>query len=546
VVIFRWLTGSGCNCYPGALAAPRGYPAREQRQTRHARRCLSLPAMGRRTLRHATLHPWGAKQQRARMERARSELEAMRRTDERLVSLLPPSEELIQQRIFWVADAFGPTHVERLITGLRASDMDEGPGNQKPSDWVLQMRGGAYQSGRTHLNTIVPPDAKGFFQATRAELPTGVLLAIPTITVVQGTLTILGICFLLDHQSGLAVDEALRAEHRSEIVEVSERGTSFSMPMTQQRAAVTAARQQVRRSLTSWFTGHFEGAFGQQPESDLPTVELVTHRTDGAVKLSLGREWAWSLGFEGWPLWRSTKRPDIHMVESPDRESDPYVLRLRSRESAILPKQGPAGEALSEEQGWRPLVSELNGSIEGTAALWTAICLLRSYHSRLATMRDIPPSVGIAPKASERQLVRAQHQLAVASDARAIAADVARWTDVYAFAGYDGNDWKRVETVVGSPAQARSDVSWIGEALEWCPESAKRLLDSEERVRGRLLIEAQLLGAGAGLRVQRLALGIAVVALIVAIAALAVSAASGSVSHARSTATPLPHVRSAQ
>jgi hypothetical protein len=103
-----------------------------------------------------------------------------------------------------------------------------------------------------------------------------------------------------------------------------------------------------------------------------------------------------------------------------------------------------------------------------------------------------------------------------------------------------------VETVVGSPAQARSDVSWIGEALEWCPESAERLLDSEERVRGRLLIEAQLLGAGAGLRVQRLTLGIAFVALIVAIAALAVSAASGSVSHAHSTATPLPHVRSAR
>jgi hypothetical protein len=437
--------------------------------------------------------------------------------------------------------------VERLITGLRVSGMDEAEvGHQKPSDWVVQMRGGAYASGRTHLKTIVPPGATGFFQATRAELPTGVQLAIPTITVVQGTLTILGICFLLDHQTGLAVDEALRAEHRSEILEVSERGTSFSIPMNQQRAAVTAARQQVRRSLTNWFTGHFEGAFGQHPESDLPTIELVTHRTDEAVNFSIGKEWAWSLGFEGWPLWRSTKRPDIYMVESPERESDPYVLRLRSRESAILPTQGPAGETLSEEQSWRPLVGELNGSIEGTAALWTAICLLRSYHSRLATMRDIPPTVGIAPKDSERQLVRAQHQLAVASDARSIAADVARWTDVYAFAGYDGNDWKRVETVVGSPAQARSDVSWIGEALEWCPESAERLLDSEERVRGRLLIEAQLLGAGAGLRVQRLTLGIAFVALIVAIAALAVSAASGSVSHAHSTATPLPHVRSAR
>jgi hypothetical protein len=71
----------------------------------------------------------------------------MRLTDGKLASLLPPSEELIQQRIFWVADAFGPTHVERLITGLRASGMDEGQGNQKPSDWVVQMRGGAYASG---------------------------------------------------------------------------------------------------------------------------------------------------------------------------------------------------------------------------------------------------------------------------------------------------------------------------------------------------------------------------------------------------------------
>ena len=214
------------------------------------------------------------------------------------------------------------------------------------------------------------------------------------------------------------------------------------------------------------------------------------------------------------------------MVESPERESDPYVLRLRSRESAILPTRGPAGETLSEEQGWRPLVGELNGSIEGTAALWTAICLLRSYDSRLATMRDIPPTVGIAPKDSERQLVRAQHQLAVASDARSIAADVARWTDVYAFAGYDGNDWKRVEPA-GTPEQARSDVSWIREALEWCPESPH----GSSTVRSACAEGcSSRLSCWVPVQVyesERLTLGIAFVALIVAIAALVVSAASG-------------------
>ena len=315
--------------------------------------------------------------------------------------------------------------------------------------------------------------------------------------------------------------------------------------MNLQRDAATAARKQLRGSLAAWIQERFLGAFGEQPAVELPAVELLTHRTDEALSFAMEREWPWSLNLEGWPLWRSTKWPDIYMIEGRDQEDDQYALRLRARESAILPTQGQAGEVLDEEAGWRQLAGRLNRSLEGTIPLWAATCLIRNYHSQLAAMRDIPPAVGIGPKETARRLTEAQRQLAIASDARAVAADIARWQGARYFAGYDGNDWENASPEPDPEGEgkaghrpARQRASWIGQASRWCPESAKSVLDGEERVRQRLLVEAELLGAGAGLRVQRLTLIVAVLALIVAIAALGVAAVSLASTQSQPAATP--------
>ena len=138
-------------------------------------------------LRETIRHPRAALKQRSRLQQARSSLAGMSATDEvQQQSLLPPSEELIQNRIIWVADAYGPTQVERLIAGLRATGLDKERGNARASDFVLRLRAGPSASGHTRLRTIVPQGATGYFDVTRAELPTGALLALPTITVIHG------------------------------------------------------------------------------------------------------------------------------------------------------------------------------------------------------------------------------------------------------------------------------------------------------------------------------------------------------------------------
>jgi hypothetical protein len=480
-------------------------------------------------LRETIRHPQATLEQRARLRHARSSLARMRERDEADRPLfLPSPEELIQQRIVWVADAYGPTQAERLVAGLHATGIDPMVGSTRASDLVQRLRADRSPLGQVFLGTIVPPGARGL-NVTRAELPAGALLALPTITVMGGSLTVLAVGFLLDRESGLGVDRALRTEYRTQLDGVTAQGISYGLPIDLQRNAVTAARKQLRRSLAAWIQDRFPGAFGLQPGGELPAVELLTHRTDEALGSDAGREWPSSLMLEESSFWHHVKWPDIFMIEGRDQGEDRYALRLRARESAILPTPERAGEALDDDR-WRQLVKRLNRGLEGTMPLWVATCLMRDYDSQLTAMRDIPAAVGIGPKETGRRLTEAQRQLAIASEARAVAADVARWRNPLHYARFFGDDWgyasPELESMGGEGPGPVRRPRWHEVTSNRCPESAKIVLKGEKRVRQRLLVESELLGVGAGLRVQRLTLTVAILALIVATAALVVTAVS--------------------
>jgi hypothetical protein len=477
--------------------------------------------------RQTARHPREALRQRTRVKEAKRSLASWRTTDvEGRASLQPPPEELIQHRIVWVADAYGPAQVEGLIAGVRAAGWDEESVGRRPSEWIRQIRGAASSWGHTSIKPLVPRDAQGFFAVTPSELPAGVQIAFPSITTLPGSLTVLVVCFVLDRDTGLGVDQALRAEYSTELIAVGPRRASFAPPETGQRDAVVEARRALRELLARWIVAQSRGVFGEQDAGALPAAELLTHRTNAVLRGDIETEWPFSLDLGG-PLWRATKWPDINMFESYDRLEGERTLRLRAREDAILPRKGQAGEALSEDAAWHELAGRLNRSFGGTVTLWTATCLVRDYFARLASLRDVAPAVGLGTRRAADRLTEAQRELALTADARVVAADIQRWPGAFIFRRWDDNDWEEqgadAEPEGEEPEQPRP---WIDLTAAWCMNSAQGVLDAEDRMRQRLVVEAELIGAGASLRVQRLALLVAVLALFVAVAAVVVSSVS--------------------
>ena len=464
---------------------------------------------------------------RRRWARARSLLADARATDDmEKAGLVLPDEECIQQRIVWIAEAFGPMQIEALLAGLRAQGWDEDRFGRRPSDSIRRVRAGRFSWGRTYLPTLLPSDATGFiFDAIRTDLPSGVSRAMPTITTLPGSLTVFAVCFVFDRDAALAVDRALRVERSTQLTSASSHGISFAPPMAVQQEAVTETRRALRQSLAKWLTIRCRGAFGSREGVQLPAVELLTHRTDHAIEFSLEHQWNASLVLPNWPLWRATFWPPLHLAEGQERCGDEYTLRLRAREAEILPTHDDAGVAIDEERAWRLLAWRLNRGLGGTVAVWAASGLLRDYQTQLAAARDVAPAIGIGPKDANRRQREAQRQLALAADARAVASDVARWReDLNLFRTWDQGDWNRVrptnESKDGNLEIPHGDLPWIDMAARWCKDTAENMLGAEERLRQRLVVEADLIVAAASLQIQRVALTVAGVALVVSVVAI--------------------------
>jgi hypothetical protein len=70
--------------------------------------------------------------------------------------------------------------------------------------------------------------------------------------------------------------------------------------------------------------------------------------------------------------------------------------------------------------------------------------------------------------------------------------------------------------------RAKTSTGLIAAMSQNLPKRAEAVLSAEKRVRERLVVEAQLVAAGAGLRLQRSAFWVAVLAFLMATAAVVV------------------------
>jgi hypothetical protein len=449
----------------------------------------------------------------------KTRLREHRRFDEReFRRLRPAADELVQTRLVWVAEAYGPSDFGTLIDGLRRLGLDEAHGGADPITYSLQDTRGAasrWQHGALPM-LRVRAEAQSMFYQVASDLPVGVRAIIPSVLAFPGSLTVLVFCALFDEHAATAAHRVLCQDHPSEGGRYG-RGWRFEGPDMRQRAAVQAAMRDQRRTLERWVEEHLPGAFAGGTKLDrFPASQLVTYRTSQAERLTTENRWAMSLGVpRGFRAYRSTRWKAVRMSEGGIGRHAERVLVLGAREQALLPRRDENGHPLSQEDGWWLLFQELQRSFEGTLSLWALRCLFDHYLGRLAEIRDLTAPAELSPRKASRRLQQARRELEVVSDARAVAGDVAGEQDAYLFKSWDGGDWIEEEPFEGWPP-----VRWIDNGLSWAvPNGSAAVQRAEQQVRERLVLESQLFAAGAGLRLQRTAFWVASAALTLALVA---------------------------
>lgn len=436
--------------------------------------------------------------------------------------LVPPAEERFQCRLVWVAEAYGPSDFGALVEGLRRHGFDDGARFGR-SLAEMTREGRRRMSGWAHSPLPMVRrrgEGSAFFDQVEMDMPDGVRAAVGGLFVLPGSLTVLVMCFLFDEDSASELDRAFRREYRT-TGRRRKSGWTFSPPEMGQREAVSQALRDQRGALSAWVASRMPGAFGRVDASELPSAELITYRTDGALTWSSGRDWSSSLNL-GWKshAWRSETWPAIFVGEPLSSEKTPWALRMWAREQEVLSFEDEDGDRpVDTEDAWWALLQKVHRSFEGFIAMHAISSLLELYAARLADIRDLELFRGSQPRRAGKRIERAGRELEVVADVRSVASDLRQGKPPsWFFSAWDGGDWSVAEPRGEEDEERRL----IADMAKYLPKRAEAVLSAEKRARERLVVEAQLVAAGAGLRLQRSAFWVAVLAFLMAVAAVAV------------------------
>jgi hypothetical protein len=199
-----------------------------------------------------------------------------------------------------------------------------------------------------------------------------------------------------------------------------------------------------------------------------------------------------------------------------EERRDRNALLVVGREQAVLQRVREGGVRMDVDEAWRHTTSRLTRSLETTLMLWTAIRLLAEQRASFAVLRDTLTGWDVAPRSAARRLALLGTYARSLVASRAMAEGIVAGARPDVFAGYDANDWV--------PRDRRAAPSWFEGHLDAVRASAADLLEEERGLRERVVLEIDLLAGGAGLRVARTALAVAVLATVLAGAAVGVSA----------------------
>jgi hypothetical protein len=437
-----------------------------------------------------------------------------------------PSTEHVGLHSVWVAEAFPPTAVQGLVTGIAALGWDNArddlPWQPTLTAWLERSRRSPLGGHWWQLSRMVREDAKSARGMQRFRLPEGVRYALPTVHQRTPSTTIVVVQFVLDSGARAKIEEPLTKEHSTFLRTVG-RGHQYVNPFMQKREETSAIRRDARRRCEAWMSRYLPGLFSRHHAH--PTAELFA--LDEAIPYA---------NSDG--VYNANYLDVLGLSFDPDASEDEFGMRLgslygsgykdedeRNLVFAVNPKFLAA--ALDKKYpGLHGSEMYMHDVMDRAMALWAIRHQLSLYESELAILRDkIAVVAHETGSTAASRLAEAQTRLiSLVGDAMTLGSELSTSSARFTAGRKDLPEFKTLDQ------RPRQPVSVLEGLNDWCSESAKRLRDFVAEIRDVTVTTSSLLSTAAqeratvaNLRLQRWFFVFAIVAILIAALQLALS-----------------------
>ncbi len=191
----------------------------------------------------------------------------------------PPPEERIDFRCIWAIECYTSSQFQGLVDNFSKLGWKERFTLNSYSDpvlWLKQLRGSRFPGGSLNLGHIVTEEGPYSIGGNRIvpELPRHAKYALGWIECLTPSLVAISLCFVLDEDLSIGVNESLRKYRTSYGVPISG-GIEIRDARAQKHADFEAFRRDLHESVADWFSQYIPGMFASA-DGETPTCELVT------------------------------------------------------------------------------------------------------------------------------------------------------------------------------------------------------------------------------------------------------------------------------
>ncbi len=428
----------------------------------------------------------------------------------------PPAHEVIEWHLTYAAEAYLPSHAERLQEALKEQGWTSS-WSPPPPDLVHSLRRSAFGGAWTNLGVVFPPGHTYWGDVKEGALPDGVASVQLALWSVTPSLTVLVSVFEWDSEQAESLDRLAKSDFSRINLPMAGRRRQIVDPFAHKRMEIDRRRRELRRRVGGWLAERAPGAFtdlGQPlPALDVLTTALArpfedipsqTGWYDYRVALSLDAPFQVGLS-PSLPHWR---------LAFPDGGRDEHVLTLAARTI-------DAFDCLEREGGYEVnrfgLSSYLRYRVDDLVCGWAAMNLIGALRAELSRARDRGPAENEGSGAFARRLSRDVDQvLRRGADASAFCAEVLhRPEELGPLRVFRGLDFT-LEAQVGRKVDLSND--WP----RWLSDQARVVERLEQDLQRRVSTAAQLSGLVVSIRVQDQMRLLTLAAVVFAIAALVV------------------------
>lgn len=435
----------------------------------------------------------------------------------------PPTDERIAWHAVWLSEAFLPSTIGQLATGVEHLGWWESHQDQTIGESIAAGRSGR-GGGWANLPLLFRRTKRPTYglRSRDRELPDGVSHVTGHIHYLTPSLTVLIVGFRFDETVSQAVNDVLRRRYRTYHEMTGWTSSRVMSPTFQRRAAIRDLERARVNACRMWLRKRFPGYFASGDElSKTPATMLVT--TQRYVPFERSQEtrfWAHEAGIE-------------FAIERWETGIDGLRYAFRPREDGVSLLAGREADIFADPDEWKKYGHEdtvwslqyvIDSHLSTLMAFRTVDAILSDSRRRLGKLRDSLGLLAVAP--SQRQLSSVQAQLGtMSSDLSALTLEMLSWPDQRGWVLHDIPNITAINDFPNPNAPTPEDEQSLrSRLLDWYVEAAREVRDFESATRSLIVASAEIAGAIENIKQQNFVKWVSALALLVSLAALYVAA----------------------